>query len=164
MATSFDMRSFLDEPLRPAQVATVSRSGLPLLGSLWFAFEDDLFWFTSLDGSPLLVAPTQRSAVAVLVDQFDPPGRIRQIRVRGSSRVESHDPERVYRIYRRYLGKSVDAWPLSFPERLDDPSWTTWSVSPDTGLAVDHENFVGNEMRWNVLSDCPFLKATPPIR
>jgi hypothetical protein len=76
-------RAFLNEPMRPAQVSAVSQSGLPLLGSLWFLFEDGRFWFNSLSGTLLLRAASGGTAVAVLVDDFDPPTRIMPVRVRG---------------------------------------------------------------------------------
>jgi hypothetical protein len=151
----FDVRGFLDEPMRPAQVATVNRSGIPLLGSLWFVYQDGRFWFNSQQGSPLLIAAAAGRAVAVIVDAFNPPERILQIRVRGRGAVEPHDPARVARIYRRYLGSALSEWPLSFPERLTDPTWVLWSVSPDSGLAVDYSGFGGDELRWHRLSDCP---------
>jgi hypothetical protein len=151
-----DFRAFLNEPMRPAQVSAVSQSGLPVLGSLWFLFEDGRFWFNSLSGTPLLKAASDGTAVAVLVDDFDPPGRIMQVRVRGEGSIESPDSERVARIYGRYLGEPVASWPLSFPGRLTDPAWTLWSVLPRSGMAVDSTGFLDQqEVRWNELGDCP---------
>ena len=150
-------RAFLDEPMRPAQVSAVTPSGVPLLGSLWFLFEGGRFWFNSLEGTPLLKAAGDRRAIAVLVDDFNPPKRIIQIRVRGEGSIEPRDPERIARIYRRYLGDSVASWPLSFPERLDDPAWALWSVGPRSGMAVDSTGFVDQELlRWGELAECPF--------
>jgi hypothetical protein len=111
----------------------------------------------------LLLAAENGRPAAVIIDEFDPPHRIAQIRIRGAAVLEAHDPDRVYRIYRRYLGASVDAWPLSFPERLNDRSWVLWSVSPDSGLVADYRNFAGDERRWHRLTDCPFLDGVSDI-
>jgi hypothetical protein len=150
-------RALLDEPLRLAQVAAVSPSGVPLLGSQWFVFESDRFWFTSQQGSPLVTAASAGKEVAVIVDEFRPP-QILQIRVRGAGSVHEHDRERLVRIYQRYLDGSIDEWPLSFPERLDDPTWLLWSVPPTSGLAVDSSGFTDQESsRWRSLAECPLL-------
>ena len=119
-------------------------------------FEDDRFWFNSESGSPLLRAANEGKPIAVLVDDFDPPNRIMQVRVRGEGSIEPHDPERVARIYRRYLGEAVSAWPLSFPERLTDPAWRLWSVPPRSGMAVDSSGFIDRQhARWSELKHCP---------
>ena len=44
---AFDATAFLKEVHRTAQVASVSESGIPLLGSLWFLYERERFWFSS---------------------------------------------------------------------------------------------------------------------
>jgi hypothetical protein len=109
VAAPFDVRAYLDEPGRTAQVASVSAGGTPLLGSLWFAFADGRFWFSSLDGSPLPDAASAGRPVAVIVDEFNPPESIRQVRIRGRGRIERHNAEAVRRIYRRYLGTAIAA-------------------------------------------------------
>jgi hypothetical protein len=159
VTTSFDARGFLREPRRPAQVAAVSTSGLPLLGSLWFVFEEGRFWFSSQHGSPFTRVAKREASVAVIVDEFDPPNRILQVRVRGRARSEAHDPDRVYSIYRRYLGDRSTDWPISFPERIDDENWKLWTVEPESGLVVDYGGFLGTEQRWEVISDCPLIAA-----
>jgi hypothetical protein len=150
------LREFLNEPVRPAQVPGVSQSGLPLLGSLWFLFEDGRFWFNSVKDSPLLRADGNGRPIAILVDDFDPPDRIMQVRVRGRGRVEPRDPERLAHIYRRYLGEDLRTWPLSFPERLTDPAWMLWTVPPCSGMAVDSSGFIDRRLiRWTELARCP---------
>jgi hypothetical protein len=105
----------------------------------------------------LLTAASAGNEVAVIVDEFHPP-RILQIRVRGGASVHGHDRERVLHIYRRYLGASLDEWPLSFPERLSDTTWALWSVPCTSGLAVDSSGFItSQELRWKTLAECPFL-------
>lgn len=144
----FDVAAFLAEPLRPAQVAAVGPSGLPLLSSLWFLYDDSRFWFSSRMRSPLLQAISRGSEIAVVVDEFSPPERIRQVRVRGSGLVEHHDPRRIERIYRRYLGDDLDTWPPFFRIRSTDAEFSLWSVTPTSGLVVAFPNFDAREIRW----------------
>jgi hypothetical protein len=94
IATPFDIAAFLDEPLRPAQVASVSPSGRPVLGSFWFVFAEGRFWFSSRPETPICVAVARGAEVAVIVDEFSPPDSIRQIRILGDGRLEPHDPIR----------------------------------------------------------------------
>lgn len=157
----FDVAAFLAEPGRPAQVAAVSGTGNPLLGSLWYIYKRGRFWFSSLAGSPLPASAERGTPVAVIVDDFHPPDSIRQVRVRGRARCEPHNPDTVRCIYRRYLGPDPQRWPEFFQARTEDPRWVLWSVSPDSGLAVSTPGFHGPELRWHRLADCP-LNATGP--
>ena len=154
----FDLSAFLDEPRRMAQIAAVSPRGLPLLGSVWFVFADGRFWFTSHRSTPFPRAAEAGATVAVLVDEFDPPRAIRQLRVRGTSRIEQHDPQRVDAIYRRYLGADPDSWPPFFRTRVQDVSWTLWTVRPETGVATTNPGFRPTELRWSQPHDAP-----PPL-
>lgn len=139
-----------------AQVASVARSGVPILGSLWFMFHEDRFWFSSASGAPLPTAAAEGRQVAVLVDDFSPPDSIRQVRVRGTGRIEPHDPQAVEAIYARYLGQDLASWPSFFVDRARDPEWVLWSVSTESGMAVDYPDFRGGEeMRW-AHGDLPF--------
>lgn len=153
---SNQVHSFLAEPLRMAQVAAVSPTGIPLLGSLWFLFEQNRFWFSSHPSSPLVKAAANAQPVAVMVDQFDPPDQIRQVRVRGPAQTEPHDAARVQQIYARYLGEDQVAWPDFFRTRARDPGWTLWSVTPDSGLASALPGFRGEDVRWTSAEDSPF--------
>lgn len=155
MEESFDLAAFLAEPRRMAQVAAVSPRGVPLLGSLWFLFTDGRFWFCSHPATPFAKAADRGAPVAVLVDEFDPPQAIRQLRVRGASRVEDSDPERVSAIYRRYLGSDPDSWPAFFRTRAQDTSWTLWTVRPDSGVATANPGFRPTEHRWARRRDAP---------
>lgn len=159
----FDVAAFLGEPLRPAQVASVSRSGLPVLGSLWFVYADHRFWFSSRPEAPLPRAMARGAEIAVIVDDFTPPDRIRQVRVRGTGRFEAHDPARVEQIYRRYLGTGLDSWPSIFRDRLRDPAWSLWTVPPGTGLVVCFPQFEAHEVHWRSDEDSPLpADATGP--
>jgi hypothetical protein len=91
----------------------------------------------------------------VIVDDFTPPESIRQVRVRGPGRLEPHDPERVEAIYRRYLGDDLDTWPQAFRDRLNDPTWSLWTVEPMTGLAAAYPKFEEREFRWRRPEDAP---------
>jgi hypothetical protein len=155
VSESFDVAGFLAEPRRMAQVAAVSPGGLPLLGSVWFLFADGRFWFSSHPSTPLGMAAARGAEVAVLVDDFDPPDRIRQVRVRGPARVDAPDPARVHRLYARYLGPDPDSWPGFFRDRTTDPTWTLWSVPPDTGVATISPGFRPQETRWHHRTNAP---------
>jgi hypothetical protein len=150
-----DLAAFLTEPRRMAQVAAVSPQGVPLLGSVWFLFAEGRFWFTSHPATPLAKAAGRGAQIAVLVDRFDPPQAIWQLRVRGPSRVEDHDPERVGAIYRRYLGPDADSWPAFFRTRVHDGSWSLWTTRPDSGVVTANPGFRATEYRWAHLHDAP---------
>jgi hypothetical protein len=153
----FDVTAFLREDRRPAQVASVSAAGTPLLGSLWFLFERERFWFSSAATAPLPRAAQHGAPVAVIVDDFDPPASIRQVRVRGRAQIERHDSAVVLRIYQRYLGADVEEWPPFFRSRVDQTDgWVLWSVHPDTGLAVTFPGFEERSYRWDRNGDAPF--------
>jgi hypothetical protein len=156
VAAPFAVRAYLDEDGRTAQVASVSAAGAPLLGSLWFAYVEGRFWFSSLRGSPLLVAAGSGRPVAVIVDDFNPPTSIRQVRIRGQGQVEAHDAGVVRRIYRRYLGQDIDQWPDFFRTRVTDSArWVLWSVWPDSGLVVTSPGYAEHELRWSRRDECP---------
>jgi hypothetical protein len=155
----FDIAAFLDEPRRPAQVASVSPSGAPVLGSFWFLFTQGRFWFSSRPDTPLPVAVAHGAEVAVIVDDFSPPQSIRQVRVRGHGRFEPHDAGQVERIYRRYLGAEMDFWPTFFRARLNDPDFSLWTVTPTSGLAVTSPDFEPLELRWNHPEDSPLPRT-----
>jgi hypothetical protein len=151
----FDVAAFLSEPLRLAQVASVSPSGAPVLGSFWFLFAQNRFWFSSRRDTPVPIAVAHGSQVAVIIDDFSPPDRIRQVRVRGPGQFERHDPERVERIYERYLGRDVSDWPDFFRDRLTDTTWALWTVQPLSGSAVTSPDFKPSEQRWQHPLDGP---------
>jgi len=158
-STPFDIAAFLAEPLRPAQVASVSPSGVPVLGSFWFLFAQGRFWFSSRADTPLPIAFVHGAEVAVLVDDFSPPGRIRQVRVRGHGRMEPHDAGQVERVYGRYLGTDTDNWPHVFRARLTDQDWALWTVMPTSGLVVTFPNFEERELRWRHPVDSPLPRT-----
>lgn len=153
---AFDVHAFLNEVRRPAQVASVSESGQPLLGSLWFLFERQRFWFSSAKVGVLPRAARRGALVAVIVDDFGPPTSIRQVWVRGRGQIEPHEPAVVRRIYERYLGPDAGSWPLLFRSLVDQSDdWVLWSVYPDTGLALTAPDFVENPYRWADIGHFP---------
>ena len=154
---AFDVTAFLNEVRRPAQVASVSNSGRPLLGSLWFLFERRRFWFSSAKTAVLPEAAERGAPVAVIVDDFDPPRSIRQVRVRGRAQIEPHDAHVVHRIFERYLGSHVEEWPLLFRALVDQSDdWVLWSVYPDSGLALIAPDFIEKTYRWTDIENVPF--------
>ena len=138
-------------------MATVSPLLAPLLGSLWYLFDNCKFWFRSPTSSPLVRAAERGVEVAVIVDDFNPPASIRQLRVRGHGRIEPHDRTVVRQIYERYLGPDVDDWPPLFRGTLGvTQGWTLWSVSPESGMAVTSPDFVEEVYRWGAPDQAPF--------
>ncbi len=155
----FDIAAFLAEPLRPAQVASVGLSGAPVLGSFWFLFGQGRFWFSSRPETPIPGAVARGADVAIIVDEFAPPQRIRQVRVRGPGRLQAHDPDQVQRIYCRYLGADLEDWPPTFRARVMDPDWALWTVTPTSGLVAAYPNFDTRELRWRHPKDSPLPQA-----
>lgn len=152
----YDVRGFLAELGRPAQVASISAKGMPVLGSLWFCYDQGRFWFSSARNSPLPQAVIRSMPVAVIVDDFNPPELIRQVRVRGAGMIERHDASVVNCIYRRYLGQDPGRWPEGFRERAaDSDDWVLWSVRPDSGIVVTSPGFAETTLRWHCLEDSP---------
>jgi Pyridoxamine 5'-phosphate oxidase len=146
----------------------VSASGAPLLGSLWFAFERGRFWFSSAADSPLPRAARRGALAAVIVDDFDPPASIRQVRIRGRAQIEPHDPAMVTRIYRRYLGRDIGTWPKFFQSRIHQADgWLLWSVYPDSGLAVTSPGFdehIAGGRRLMMLPSADRIRCPSPTR
>ncbi len=116
---SFDVLSFLDEPGRPASIATVTDKGHPALATMWFSVGDDRLWFHTPDGgdhsSPFLRAAADNREVAVMIATFDPPDDVRQVRVTGPARLEARDDGRVRA-----------PWPWPTPELKNSPTFR-WS-------------------------------------
>jgi hypothetical protein len=155
---TFDVGAFLDETGRSAQVAALSPMLVPLLGSLWYLFDNRKFWFRSPTSSPLVRAAERGVELAVIVDDFNPPVSIRQVRVRGHGRIEPHDPVVVRRVYERYLGPGVSDWPPLFRGTVGvAQGWTLWSVCPQSGMAVTSPDFVEEVYRWNTPDQAPFV-------
>jgi Pyridoxamine 5'-phosphate oxidase len=155
---AFDATAFLNEAGRSAQVASVSQSAQPLLGSLWFLFDRQRFWFSSAKAGVLPQAAMRGTPIAVIVDDFDPPRNIRQVRIRGRGQIEPHDPAVVRRIYERYLGSDDEEWPLLFRSLVyQSDDWVLWSVYPDTGLALIAPDFVEKAYRWTDIGHSPFV-------
>ena len=157
-SATFDVDAFLGETGRSAQVAAVSPALAPLLGSLWYLFDNCRFWFRSPISSRLVRAAERGVELAVIVDDFNPPSSIRQVRVRGHGRTEPHDPVAVRRIYERYLGPAVEDWPPLFRGTVGvAQGWTLWSVSPESGMAVTSPGFVEEVYRWDTPDRAPFV-------
>lgn len=155
----FDVGAFLSEPLRPASVATVTGSGRPALATMWFVFADDRFWLHSPGGpSPFVRAATRSELVAVMVETFDPSGRVIQVRATGPAAVERDDVDRAHQIYDRYLGHD-GLWTDEWQEQASDPSYVLWSIEPDQGAAVQYPKLenAGGVFRWS--SSAEFLRA-----
>jgi hypothetical protein len=148
--------AFLAEAGRTAQVASVARSGRPILGTLLFVFEEGRFWFYSRPEGPLPRAAARGELVAVIVDQFEPPA-IRQIRATGRGEVRAeHDRARIRRIYARYFGDDVEHWHHFFRESVDDLAYSLWAVEPANGVAVIYDDYDrAREVRWSEPSESP---------
>ena len=145
----FDVLGFLDEPGRPASVATVTARGRPALATMWFLLEDERLWFHTPESpdlpAPFIRAARARAPVAVMVATFDPPTDVRQVRTTGPARLEERDDERVRRIYRRY----VDEWTPRWERQATSAGYRLWSMSPERGMAVAYPGLSdGPAVRW----------------
>ena len=144
----FDGPGFLDEPGRPASVATVTASGQPALAMMWYAYEDDHLWFHSpeADPAPFLRAAAENRDVAVMVATFRPPDDVRQLRMTGPARLADRDEERVRRIYRRY----VPAWSPAWDRQATSAGYRLWAMAPHRGMAVSYPGLAdGPVFRWS---------------
>jgi Pyridoxamine 5'-phosphate oxidase len=147
---TFDVLGFLQEPRRPASVATVSGRGRPALAMMWFLLEDDRLWFHTAEPpglpAPFLRAARERAEVAVMVATFHPPADVRQVRATGPARLEEPDHDRVRRLYRRY----VEAWTPKWERQATAASYRLWSMSPERGMAVAHPDLEDSPTyRWS---------------
>jgi len=147
---SFDVLSFLDEPGRPASVATVTGKGDPALATTWFTVGEERLWFHTADGgdhpSPFLRAAAGNREVAVMVATFDPPDDVRQVRVTSPARLEARDDGRVRRLYRRY----VSAWTPKWEAQAISRDYQLWSMSPQRGMAVAYPDLKDSPtFRWS---------------
>jgi hypothetical protein len=159
----FDVVVWLDQPFLCASVAAVSpRGGSPMLGVLWYKYEDGRFWFTTQRKHPLAHAiPVRGAEAAVAVEVFDPPEHIEMVRVTGIGREEAWDEALVIRMYSRYLGSQLDSWPDgTWRERLADGldgKYMLWTITADRGFAVGYPNFGDAvELRWKSPRERPF--------
>jgi hypothetical protein len=144
----FDIFGFLDEPGRPASVATVTAGGHPALAMMWYAFGEDELWFHSPEAgpAPFLRAAAENREVAVMVATFSPPDDVRQVRMTGPARQAGRDEERVRRIYSRY----VRAWSPAWDRQVASASYRLWAMSPQRGMAVTYPDLAdGPVFRWS---------------
>jgi Pyridoxamine 5'-phosphate oxidase len=147
---SFDVPGFLDEPGRPASVATVTGKGRPALAMMWFCVGEDRLWFHTPGGgdipSPFLLAASGHQDVAVMIATFDPPDDVRQVRMTGPARLEARDDGRVRRLYGRY----VSTWASVWEKQATSPDYHLWSMSPQRGMAVAYPGLKdGPAFRWS---------------
>jgi hypothetical protein len=146
----FDVVGFLNEPRRPASVATVTARARPALAMMWFVLDDSRLWFHTpeVDGppSPFLEAAAAGHDVAMMVATFNPPDDVRQVRASGPARLEARDEARVRAIYSRYL----DAWTPGWEEQASSAGYRLWSMSPQRGMAVTYPGLEDRPVfRWS---------------
>lgn len=147
----FDIAAFLAEPLRPAAVATVSAMGRPALATMWFLFEGDMFWLHSPRSNNVFVGATEnRELVSIMVETFDPAGRVIQVRATGPASIGPSDDARVHRIYDRYLGPN-DLWTPEWQDQRRSEAFALWSIEPASGKAVQYPELREDDtaFRWN---------------
>lgn len=161
----FDVQGFLQEPLRPASVSTVTAQGRPALATMWFLFEDWRFWFHSPSGgqNPFLRAARAEQLVAAMVETFDPTDRVIQVRVTGPAKVHDRDGDRVHRLYDRYVGPN-ELWSEQWEQQAADPTYELWSIEPRSGAAVQYPRLqdAAGVFRWTDLAS--FQRAVTSAR
>jgi len=155
VSASFDVAGFLAEPGDGPGGRGIPGWGAAARQRLVPVRPGGRFWFSSHPSTPFGAAAVRRVEVAVLVDEFAPPDRIRQVRVRGPARVEQPDRARVATLYGRYLGPDAESWPAFFRAASPTRGWSLWWVPPETGVATINPGFRPSETRWHRRRDAP---------
>ena len=132
-----DVNEFLARPLF-AHLATGSPDG-PRESPVWFLWENGAIWIVGSrrhDSFPSRVEDEPRCALGV-VDFERSVGRVQHVGIRGRASVERFEPTRAKRLFARYLGSDVSAWPERFRSTLADGDNVFVRIEPETVVARD---------------------------
>lgn len=135
-----DLDEFLKRPTI-ANLSTVSPNG-PCASPVWFLWEDDAIWLigSSHDSFPKRIEADRRCALG-FVDFNLNAGFLQHVGMRGIAVVVVLDPERLYRLLRRYLGPDRDQWNQRFREDVIDRLDLMIRFDPDTVVVRDQSYF-----------------------
>ena len=146
-ARSF-MEEVLSEPLF-AHLATGSGEG-PRESPVWFLWEENALWIIGnrrTDSFPGRIERDARTAIGI-VDFDVETGRVRHVGFRGHARLEPHDPARMQRLLKRYMGDK-ERWDARFVEILDDTDYIFIRFEPETAVVRDQSY----ELKHHEVSD-----------
>lgn len=120
-----------------AHLATASDEG-PRESPVWFLWEDGALWVIGnrrTDSFPKRIEREPRCAIGIV--DFDPStGLVRHAGFRGRARLTPHDPARMERLLKRYMGDR-DAWDPRFVKILDDTDYIFIRFEPETAVVRD---------------------------
>ena len=130
------MDDILTRPLF-AHLATASEHG-PRESPVWFLWEDGAIWIIGnkeTDSFPGRIAADPRCAVGI-VDFDISKGLVHHVGFRGRAVLEPHDPDRMKRVFGRYMGEPR-GWDSRFVKILNDTDYIFVRLEPDTVVVRD---------------------------
>lgn len=129
----FHLDDFLSQPL----VARVAAAG-PSVRPVWYAWEQESFWWLTGAWSGLPSVLERDSRVALVVDTCDlATGSVLQVIARGTAELVPFDAERARRWGIRYLGPDERHWSRFAASVFHDPSTRFVRLAPTTLRARD---------------------------
>lgn len=140
------MNDVLTRPLF-AHLATGSEYG-PRESPVWFLWEDGAIWIignNKTDSFPDRIATDPRCALGI-VDFDVATGLVQHVGFRGRARLEPHDPERMKRVFSRYMGE-VTRWDSRFVKILSETDYIFVRIEPDTVVVRDQSYSVNVDDR-----------------
>ena len=140
------MSDVLDRPLF-AHLATASQYG-PRESPVWFVWEDGAIWIIGnekTDSFPRRIAADPRCALGI-VDFNISSGLVQHVGFRGRARLEPHDPDRMTRVFSRYMGERTE-WDSRFVEILNDTDYVFVRFEPETVVVRDQSYSVSGKDR-----------------
>ena len=140
MDNDFDVDDFLQKPLF-AHLASGSAEGARE-SPVWFLWEGTELWLigNTTDSFPKRLREDPRCAVGIV--DFDlPKGTLRHVGIRGVASIEPLDPERLYRLVKRYLGADRAAWNPEFRAAVIDGLDLMVRIRPQSIVARDQSYF-----------------------
>lgn len=133
-----EVREFLSRPLT-AHLATHG----PHLRPVWFLWENDAFWILTGPWSTVRRDLGIDPRVALVVDTTNlATGETKQVVATGQGEILPWDPDRGWRMLRRYLGDDTDAWDDRFQAYLRGESGSVWLRLSASGPTLIDLSFV----------------------
>jgi hypothetical protein len=71
-------------------------------------------------------------------------GMVQHVGFRGRATLEPHDPDRMEKVFTRYMGER-ERWDSRFVKILDDPDYIFIRLEPDTVVVRDQSYSVNNK-------------------
>jgi hypothetical protein len=124
--TAETVEEFLQRPLT-AHLATVG----PRVRPVWFLWEEAAFWVLTGPWAQSWRDVQHDPKVALVVDLCDlATGETKQVVARGESELLAWDPDRGWRMLRRYLGDNVESWEKRFQAYVSGEHDSVWLRLP----------------------------------